>query len=65
MKSLIFSRKNGYEYLMTLGHTSIFVQFLCSFGRVQVVMHWSEAGKGLFCNSEAEENRAPIWQIAS
>jgi len=34
-----------YGTVMTLGHTSIFVQFLCSFGRVQVVMHWSEAGK--------------------
>jgi len=51
--------------MMTLGHTSFFVQFLCSFGRVQVVMHESEAEKGLFCNSEAEENRASIWQNRS
>jgi len=46
---------------MTLGHTSFLLQFLCSFGRVQVIMHESEAEKWLFCNSEAEENRAPIW----
>jgi len=30
---------------MTLGHTSFLLQFLCSFGRVQVIMHESEAEK--------------------
>jgi len=30
---------------MTLGHTSFLLQFLCSFGRVQVILHKLEATK--------------------
>jgi len=45
---------------MTLGHTS----FLYSFYVVLVEFRWlcmsQKLEKGLFCNSEAEENRAPI-----
>jgi hypothetical protein len=45
---------------MTLGHTLLLAQFLCSFGQVQVIMHELEAEKGLFCNPEDEKNRTPI-----
>jgi len=48
---------------MTLGHTSFFVQFLCSFGQFRWWCMSQKLEKGLFCNSEAGQNRAPIWRI--
>ena len=58
---VVYLQSIKYILVMTLGHTSFLLQFLCSFGRVQVIMHESKGEKGLFCKSKAEENRTPIW----